>query len=77
MVVGIFDEDFKINDKEVNLIILLAVPENLTENNEQKLIELYDLIFRLANDYPFKEDIRSIKNKTDFIEYLEKRRLSL
>lgn len=77
MAVGIFNEDYRINDKEINLIILLAVPENLIESNEQNLIELYDLIFRLANDYPFREDIRSIESKTDFIEYIENRRLPL
>jgi len=75
--VGIFEEEYIINHEHINMMLLLAVPDNLTESNEQKLMELYDLIFRLSNDHNFKQDISSINNRIDFIEYLENRRLSL
>lgn len=74
---GVFDTEYVVNDDEINLMIVVAVPENLTPDNEQKLIELYDLIFRLTGDRHFKEDIASIRSKEEFIEYLENRRLSL
>jgi len=75
--IGIFDQEYMIEKNDINIMLLLAVPENLTVDNEQQLIELYDLIFRLSRDQQFKEDISSISSKSDFIAYIENRRLSL
>lgn len=75
--IGIFDQEYMIEKNDINIMLLLAVPENLTADNEQQLIELYDLIFRLSRDQQFKEDISSISSKSDFIAYIENRRLSL
>ncbi|MGG2895159.1 BglG family transcription antiterminator [Enterococcus lactis] len=75
--IGIFDQEYMIEKNDINIMLLLAVPENLTADNEQQLIELYDLIFRLSRDQQFKEDISSISSKSDFIAYIKNRRLSL
>lgn len=74
--IGIFDNDYVIDDEEINIMLLLAAPENLTIKNEQKLIDLYDLIFRISGNNQFKEEISSVRGKEDFIAYLENRRLS-
>lgn len=77
LTLGVFDEEYKVENKFIRVIFLLAVPEDLTANNESKLLELYDLIFRLAKDINFTKDFSSITNRTEVIEYLESRRLSL
>lgn len=77
LALGVFMEEYEANNEEVKIVFLLAVPENLTMNNEAKLLELYDLIFRLANDINFKKDLSSITSRIEVIEYLEDRRLSL
>lgn len=77
LTIGVCSRDYVVENEKVNLIILLAVPDYLTSENETKLFELYDIIFRMANESNFKEDIYEMFDKSDFIEYIEKRRLSL
>lgn len=77
LTIGVCSPDYHVGDDKVNLIILLAVPESLSSENETKLFELYDVIFRMANENNFKEDIYEMFEKSDFIEYIERRRLSL
>lgn len=77
LTIGVCSQDYLVENERVNLIILLAVPEQLTKENETKLFELYDIIFRMANESNFKEDLYEMFEKSDFIEYIEKRRLSL
>ena len=76
LTIGVCSNNYVVNEEVVNLIILLAVPESLTSDNETKLFELYDIIFRMANESNFKQDIYKMFEKSDFIEYIEKRRLS-
>jgi len=76
LTIGVCSPDYHVGDDKVNLIILLAVPESLSSENETKLFELYDVIFRMANENNFKEDIYEMFEKSDFIEYIERRRLS-
>lgn len=77
LTIGVCSQDYTVGKESINLIILLAVPEQLTDENETKLFELYDIMFRIANESTFKEDIYDMFEKSDFIEYIEKRRLSL
>lgn len=77
LTLGVCDTDYQIEDEKINLIILLAVPEKLSEENETKLFELYDVIFRMANEDSFKQDLYQISDKADFIAYIENRRLLL
>jgi lichenan operon transcriptional antiterminator len=75
LMLGVFTEDYIVDYQEVKAIFLLAVPDNLTLKSENKILELYDLIFRLANDNTFKKDIAAINNRSEAVEYLEDRRL--
>lgn len=75
--IGIFNERYEVENREIKVVFLLAVPEKLTPDNELKLLELYDLIFRLASDSSFKKEMSFIHNRSEFIEYLEDRRLDL
>lgn len=52
------------------LVIMLAIPENINHHMDQKLIEIYDDIFRIANDQKMREDILKTKDLYEFIDYL-------
>lgn len=77
LAIGIFDDELIVDEREIKVVFLLAVPDDLTPENELQLLGLYDLVFRLASDKSFKKDLSSINNRTEFIQYLEDRRLSL
>lgn len=76
LTIGLLDNGYEVDNQEVKLIFLLAVPEKLTLIIEENLLELYDLIFRLAGDPNFKKDLEDITEESEFIKYLENRRLS-
>lgn len=40
-----------------HLILLLAIPEQLTDENEEGLIRLYDQLFKLIQDTTFREEL--------------------
>ena len=77
LILGVCGPDYQVNGEDVNLIILLAVPKVLSDENETKLFELYDVIFRMATEVNFKEEICQLEDKAAFIDYIENRRLSL
>lgn len=67
LMLGVVDNPLETANGHVEFIFLVAIPNKKEEQMETELLELYDDIFRIANDDSCKRDLRQAKTEEDFI----------
>ncbi|WP_273478053.1 HTH domain-containing protein [Ignavigranum ruoffiae] len=71
--VGVLPQSIEIENERIELIILLIIPENILDYEEHDLLDIYDLIFEIAQNEEIKENIKACQTKEDLIKYLQRR----
>ena len=64
---GLVQPPLKTKNGWVEFIFLVAIPNQISEQKEAELLELYDDIFRVANDDGLKDALRQVQEENDFI----------
>lgn len=65
--IGIFSEALYTKDGVVEVMFLLAIPDQLSEQRESELLQLYDQFFGLARDPEVRKELKA-KNQVQAIE---------
>ena len=55
--VGVFPETFETTTGNVDIVLLLAIPEQLTMSKERDLLQLYDQLFAVAGDATLRQEL--------------------
>jgi lichenan operon transcriptional antiterminator len=55
--VGVFPETFETTTGNVDIVLLLAIPEQLTMSKERELLQLYDQLFAVAGDATLRQEL--------------------
>lgn len=71
--IGVFHKAISFHDTPVRLIILIALPENLSTKQDQLLIRIYDEIMTIVKDEELINLITQSTNYADFLRILYKR----
>lgn len=77
MMLGILSKPILVNEIEVKGIFMLVIGKELDPKTEKDLVDIYDIVFRLANEQDFQTSIESFKGKEDFLHYLIERRINI
>lgn len=64
---GLVQPPLETGNDSVEFIFLVAIPNQVEEQIETELLELYDDIFRIANDPVLKSALRQARTEADFI----------
>lgn len=67
LMLGVLQDTLPTQTTDLEFIFLVAIPKKLDKQTETELLELYDDIFRVANDNKLKEALRSVRAESDFI----------
>ena len=74
---GVFPKDMlKTSAGKVELILLLAIPENLTEDDESELLKLYDFVFSFIGDKQLREELCQLEDSSELESWIARRFLS-
>ena len=68
LMLGVLEEAHIEGKEPVELIFLVAIPHQVESKMEAELLELYDDIFRIANDAHLKSDLKRIQTEAEFID---------
>ncbi|MDU5334136.1 BglG family transcription antiterminator [Enterococcus sp.] len=68
--IGIYPEGKSIED--IELIFLVAIPENLTLTMEDELLSFYDTIFVISSSLSLREQVKGINSKEEYRQLLVK-----
>lgn len=68
LMLGVLEEVHIEGKEPVELIFLVAIPHQVESKMEAELLELYDDIFRTANDAHLKSDLKRIQTEAEFID---------
>lgn len=72
LMLGIVEPPLETAQGRVEFIFLVAIPKQLDQKAESDLLELYDAIFRVANDGQLKEALRHLQTEADFKALIQK-----
>lgn len=67
LMLGLLENPLETANGSVEFIFLVAIPNQVEEQMETELLELYDDIFRIANDDELKAALRQAQTEADFI----------
>lgn len=67
LILGLLEETYQAEDKSVDFIFMVAISEQLDNQTEIELLDLYDDIFRLAGNQSAKKDLKLIQTQEDFL----------
>ncbi|MBF0706045.1 BglG family transcription antiterminator [Alkalihalobacillus hwajinpoensis] len=70
LALGIFPDKVVAEGKELNLVLLLGIPEHQTDNIEHQLVNIYDEIIQMVNDESLVEKITNASSYEDLTAYL-------
>lgn len=73
--IGAFEETKMTTDGPIKVVILLAIPETITGQNESELLELYDSIFTFVGQPEFQEEIRNLTDTESLIELMRRKEI--
>lgn len=74
---GVFpQETLKTSSGKVELIILLAIPEALSEGDESELLKLYDFVFAFTTSKQLRKELRQLEGLTELKDWMNRRFLS-
>ena len=68
--IGIYPEGRSV--EEIELIFLVAIPENLTLAMEDELLSFYDTIFVISSSETLREQVKRINTKEEYRQLLVK-----
>lgn len=68
LMLGVLDDVHYEGSEPVEFIFLVAIPHQIESKMEAELLELYDDIFRIANDPHLKSDLKRIQAETEFVD---------
>lgn len=68
LMLGVLDDVHYEGSEPVEFIFLVAIPHQIESKMEAELLELYDDIFRIANDPHLKSDLKRIQTETEFVD---------
>lgn len=74
--IGTFPLGETLEEKTIESIFLLAIPEKTTEKNETELLELFDNIFQLFGQKEFREQVRALSDLESFLALLKRKETS-
>lgn len=70
--VGVFKNPLLVGGKSVQIVFLAGIPENIDVDVENSLLNMYDLIFRIARMKEIHSKIGELTNEKEFISFLKK-----
>ncbi|GMA09308.1 transcription antiterminator BglG [Tetragenococcus halophilus subsp. flandriensis] len=71
---GVFPEEMlKKSVGKVGLILLLAIPENLTEDDESELLKLYDFVFSFIGDKQLRKELCQLEDSSELERWIARR----
>ncbi len=74
---GVFpQETLKTSSGKVELIILLAIPEALSEGDESELLKLYDFVFAFTTSKQLRKELRQLEDLSELKDWMNRRFLS-
>ena len=73
LAVGVFTEPLLTSDGEVEVVWLVAIPEVLTEKDENELLQLYDQLFAVAGDPQLRKELRQQKDVRSLTEWMKRK----
>ncbi|GAA3025142.1 BglG family transcription antiterminator [Tetragenococcus solitarius] len=74
---GVFPQKtLKTSNEEVELILLLAIPERLSEKDESELLKLYDFVFAFTTNRQLRKELRQLEDLSELKVWMERRFLS-
>lgn len=74
---GVFpQETLKTSSGKVELIILLAIPEALSEDDESELLKLYDFVFAFTTSKQLRKELRQLEDLSELKDWMNRRFLS-
>ena len=69
LMLGILDQPLQDELGVVELIFLVAIPQQVQDQMETELLELYDDIFRIASDASLKGDLKKVATEAEFLAF--------
>lgn len=66
----------KTSSGKVELIILLAIPEALSEDDESELLKLYDFVFAFTTSKQLRKELRQLEDLSELKDWMNRRFLS-
>lgn len=69
LMLGILDQPLQDELGVVELIFLVAIPQQVQDQMETELLELYDDIFRIASDASLKGDLKKVTTEAEFLAF--------
>ena len=69
LMLGILDQPLQDERGVVELIFLVAIPQQVQDQMETELLELYDDIFRIASDASLKGDLKKVTTEAEFLAF--------
>lgn len=74
---GVFPQEMlKTSSGKVELIILLAIPEALSEDDESELLKLYDFVFAFTTSKQLRKELRQLEDLSELKDWMNRRFLS-
>ncbi|MCF1619165.1 HTH domain-containing protein [Tetragenococcus koreensis] len=74
---GVFQKEaLKTPAGKVELILLLAIPETLSENDESELLKLYDFVFAFVGNQQLRKELCHLDNVFELKTWMKRRFLS-
>lgn len=74
---GTFNKPVSTADGEIEIVILVGIPEQLNKKSESELLELYNEIFRFASEKKSRRRILSIEDTNEFRNIIQRKELFL
>lgn len=68
---GVLGNEYNIKNK-IRFIFLVGIPETMTDDTEQELLELYDVMLRITSDQTTAETLYHLEDSSDFLDWLWK-----
>lgn len=65
------DESIKLMNDSIEVIIMLAIPEQMSEETETELLTLYDFIFRIMGDELIKQKLLKVNNRQELLRFFQ------
>ena len=70
--VGVFKNQLFVGNQSIQIVFLAGIPENIDDGAENSLLEMYDLIFRIARRKEIHQKIGETTNGKEFISLLKR-----
>lgn len=71
LLLGVLDETYVTPSESVDLIFMLAIPEQSTPSIEEELLVVYDDIFKIANNDEIKKELKTLKSTEAFLSLIK------